>query len=500
MDSRTHPAALLDIDTDLAASSGHSDGPAFRRIARQLKARIDSGALRRGTRLPPTRELARRLGVARNSIVDAYDELIADGLLEGRGRRGTFVTGDATPGAASPVTNAPRETPPPTALQRHSVRRNRPDAAQPADAPTHAAFDWRPGQANARALPIDAWRAACREAGRTLPPQGYGDPRGDASLRQAIADWLQQHRSVRVTAAQIVVTHGTGQALHLIARTLLQSGDRCVAENPGYAGATLAFDSADASTVHVPVDAHGLCVEPAFDGDVSPVMLHVTPTHQYPMGARLSGPRRRTLIDAARAGGTLILENEYDCEFNYAGTDHPPLFSHAPDSTLLLSTFAKAVSPSLRLGFIAAPPDAADALAACVERERMHVSWPAQKIVEALLVSGELDRHLRRIRRHYASLRASIRARFDALDDARLELLGDDGGVHVVIRGRTHDFDLRLQTALRDSGVVFDRVVDFATGDIDARGVLLAYGHMDAPMLDAALMRLQSCVAQLDAR
>jgi GntR family transcriptional regulator/MocR family aminotransferase len=476
--SKQHIPALLGLELDRCGGA-----PTFRMVADQLRVRIRSGALPDGTRLPPSREFAEQLGIARNCVVEAYDELIADGLVEGRGRHGTFVTfrDIAQKNARTAVLSTP------LALRRY-VQRFKGESD-----PLESAFDWRPGQALAHTLPLNAWREACREAGRGLPPQGYGDPRGDANLRRAIVEWLGEHRSVNVTPEQIVVTQGTGYALNLLARVLLRRGDRCATEDPGYAGAVLAFLRAGALLRYVPVDGDGISVEQAFSGDTAPVLLHVTPTHQYPMGGRLSGPRRRALIDAARAHGTFILENEYDCEFNYSGTTYPPIFNSAPESTLLLSTFAKAVSPALRLGFIAAPHEAAAAVAGLVERERSHVSWPAQKIMESLMRSGELDRHLRRVRRHYRVMRELIGDRLSSFED-RIEVLGDEGGLHVVVRGRTHDIDYKLQAALRAKAIRFDTIQQFSTTVSDTDGFLLAYGHMDLSTLTASLDVLDSCL------
>lgn len=523
MDSRSPPRrqtspALLGLELDR-----HGGAPVFRQIAEGLRARIRSGALPAGTRLPPSRELAAQLATARNGVVDAYDELIADGLLEGRGRHGTFVashavapSGDHAATVAAPMlfsrhvqaaaanARSQEEVPhSPMVAGRYAAG----TGAAPFDAdarlagtsakkrPLKAPLDWRPGQAHAHTLPLDAWRAACREAGRTLPPQGYGDPRGDLGLRHAIAGWLSEHRSVQVTTEQIIVTQGTAQALDLIARALLQPGDACATEDPGYAGASLAFRRAGATLRHVPVDTDGMLIDPAFAGDIAPALLHITPTHQYPMGGRLSGPRRRALIDAAATCGALILENEYDCEFNYAGTRYPPIFASAPDRTMLLSTFSKAISPALRLGFIAAPAEAATLIANRVERERLHVSWPVQKIMESLIRSGELERHLRRVRRHYAAMRELIRGRLDRFD-SRIELLGDEGGLHVVVRGRTHAIDRALQASLAAEGIRFDTVRDFATSCPDIDGFLLAYGHMDQTMLSASLDTLERCLSR----
>ena len=483
--SRQPLPALVALELDRAAGA-----PVFRQMARQLREKIVSLALSPGTRLPPSRELAIQLGVARNCVIDAYDELIAEGLLEGRGRHGTFVAASAP--AAKGTAVAPSSTP-------WLVRRMCADALGAPARPASASLDWRPGQASARTLPLDVWRNACREAGRNLPPQGYGDPRGEPGLRRAIADWLCEHRSVNVEPEQIVVTQGTGHALHLAAQALLREGDLCATEDPGYAGATSAFSRAGASLRYVPVDAEGIVVERVVEDGAVPGLVHVTPAHQYPMGGRLSGPRRRALVELARARGMLILENEYDCEFHYAGTNHPPIFSHAPESTLLLSTFAKAVSPSLRLGFIVAPPNAAAALAALIERERTHVSWPVQKIVETLLVSGELDRHLRRVRRHYGAMRGAIRERLMPYADV-ITLGGDEGGLHVVISGRDDAFDRDLRAALRSNGVVFNDVRDFVMLESDPNGFLLGYGHMDSEALTQSLGVFDACIKPIERR
>lgn len=481
---QSHPA-LVDLEVDRSAS-----GPVFRQIARQLRERIDNSVLPRGTRLPPTRDLAEQLGIARNCVVEAYEELIADGVLEGRGRSGTFV-------ATNRALASPRRG---EAIELPSVLRRTSHESSDAQVHPASAFDWRLGRVNVRALPLEAWRNACREAGRHLPPAGYGDPQGEAGLRHAIAHWLHEHRSVSVDPDQIVVTHGTGQALHLVARTFLRDGDTCAVEDPGYLGANRAFARSGAKLRHVPVDDEGVLVDQIMDSSTMPTLVHVTPAHQYPLGGRLSGPRRRAVVDLVRTHGAMIVENEYDCEFHYAGTRYPPLFATAPESTLLLSTFAKAVSPSLRLGFIAAPKAAATALASHIERERVHVSWPVQKIVETLLVSGDLDKHLRRVRRHYGAMRDLIRERLTNYVEV-IDLRGDEGGLHVVVSGRGRIFGLELRKALHARRIVFNEVREFSssTGE-ESNGFLLGYGHMDLSDLSTALDELTTCIQQCEAQ
>ncbi|VWC71437.1 DNA-binding protein [Burkholderia lata] len=479
--TRQASPTLIEIDVNR-----HLDEPIVRQIVRQLRQLIGSGRLPHGARLPASRDLAAQLGVTRNCVVDAYDELISGGLLEGRGRHGTFVRSGASTGSAYPG----RQNPLPAVLARLLAR---PSVDGTGSA---ASLDWRPGLAHVDALPLDVWRNACREAGRHLPPQGYGDPKGERGLRRGIATWLRTHRSIDVDPDHIIVTHGIGNALQTIAQALLRHGDCCVTENPGYAGAVTEFTRAGAAVRAVAVDRDGMCVDQVVLDGAAPQMVHVTSAHQYPLGGRLPRWRREALTGLARKHGILILENEYNSEFQYEGAKLPPIFASAPDTTLLLGTFARVVGPSLRLGFIAAPPAIVEVLVDFVDRERRHVSLPTQKVAEFLLVSGQLDRHLRRLQRHYAAMRATLRSRL-SVHAERIDMCGDSGGLHVSIAGRVPAFDRELRTALRSCGIRFNDIAQFSTPNDNIPGFVFGYGHMSPAMLERSLDEIDACIAEL---
>jgi len=479
--TRQASPTLVEIDVHR-----HLDEPIARQIVRQLRELIDSGRLPVGARLPASRDLAAQLGVTRNCVVDAYHELMADGLLEGYGRHGTFVQTHASSDAARPE----RKHPLPAVLERLQ-------APVPANKTAGAAtLDWRPESAHAHALPLDVWRNACREAGRHLPPQDYGDPRGEPGLRRGIARWLRTHRSVDVDPEHVVVTHGVGHDLPLVSQALLHEGDLCVIEDPGYQRARIAFARAGATVRPVPVDRDGLLVEQVVVDGVVPQMVHVTPAHQYPLGGRLPRSRREALIGLARQHGILIVEHEYDSEFQHEGTRLPPIFAIAPDTTLLIGTFARVIGPSLRLGFIAAPSAVAAALAAFVDRERRHVSLPTQRVAEFLLASGQLDRHLRRMQRHYAAMRDTLLGRL-AVHAGRIDLHGDRVGLHVSIAGRDPAFDRALRAALKSRGIHFNDVAHFSTLNDDTPGFVFGYGYMTPAMLERSLDEIDDCIRVL---
>jgi len=448
-------------------------------LALALSQAIRDGRLAAGSRLPPTRDAAQQLGLGRNTVVDAYAELTAEGLLESRGRLGTFVALQAR-AVLRPAASPPRV-----------VRRLPPSPGTP----VAVSHDWRLGQSGTQLLPLEVWRAACRAAGRHVPPSGYGDPQGLSTLREAVAAWLRRHRGTRHEAAQIVITQGAGNAVELLARVLLRPGDLCAVESPGYPRALAAFESVGGTILRVPVDEQGAIVSRAF-ANAAPSVLHLTPANQYPMGGRLSGLRRAELAALVSKAGTLVIENEYDHEFIYEGQNHASLAAALPERTVLVSTFAKSVSPALRIGFIAAPQSVADALASMIAREGLHASWPVQVSLQWMLASGELQRHLRRAKRHHALQRDHLLAAIRK-SCPELQVRGTEGGLHLVLSLGRRELDRKLAKELRLQGVVLQSVGDFG-GDTDE--VLMGYGHMDEAEALVAIDLLGDACAAIGVR
>lgn len=459
--------------------------PAFRQIARQLTRAIDCGELRHGTRLPTSRALADALAIARNSVVDAYAELTASGMVESRGRSGTFVV-VTTATSSRGTKQVTRSTP--MLLARFTNRNSQREMS--------GEIDLAPGAVRVDGLPLAVWRAACREVGRHLPPADYGDPYGDRRLRESICTWMRVQRSVDVLPEQIVVTQGAGQAIELLVHTLVRPGDSCAVEDPGYPLAANILRSAGALLVPMPVDGHGACVESVLARTPVPALIHLTPAHQYPLGGRLSIPRRRMLVEGVRTHRSLVIENEYDHEFVHVGQALPPILKSAPDSVILVSTFAKALSPALRLGFIAAPVAVAAVLAGNIQARRMQVSWPAQRVVDHMLRSGELDRHLRRMRRRYTRLRQQIRIALAPLSP-RVVLHGDEGGLHVALLTNSPELASELRMQLLKEGLGLDSLEHYSISQREHAGLLLGYGNLDESVLAGILSKIVKQVETL---
>jgi GntR family transcriptional regulator / MocR family aminotransferase len=471
----------------LLALKAHAAGQqmGYQALELYLRQLILTGQLSAGTRLPTSRSLAAELRMGRNGVVDAYASLTGEGLLLTRGRLGTTVASTAPSRARIAATDLL-----PKLRQRLSV-------AQPNAVSRTPRLDWRLGQTDAKSLPLQVWRAACKEAGRHVPPLGYGDPQGDAQLRQSLSAWLLARRSLTVSAQQIVVTAGAGQAIDLIARVLIQPDDLCAIEDPGYPRVMQALKQRSARLLRVPVDAEGAQIDDLIASHEFPQFIHLTAAHQYPMGGRLSAPRRKALVQAARQHGSLIIENEYDHEFVHEGQRFGPLAASAPEHSIVVGTFARAISPALRLGFIAGPVDIVQAVAQLIAQEQLQASWPVQMSANWLLKSGELERHLRRVGKRYAAMRARIKEQLAPLSP-QLNLRGDQGGLHVVLDCNAmpaKNYKAIVQS-LGNSGVCFDFIDRFALNAGQHQVILMGYAHLSVDELERSLEILDTAVRQ----
>lgn len=366
-----------------------------------LRARILDGRLAAGTRLPASRELARRLDVSRNTVTRAFEQLQAEGYVDARTGDGTYVAAfDAS--ARQPLA-AETHWPPSRALQRVLAR---PMPLPPAGAPR--AF--RVGVPAFDLFPFETWARLQARFWRRPPPAalGYGDPAGDPHLRACIAAYLRSARGLHCEPSQVVVTCGAQQAITLCAQLLLDPGDRVAVENPGYRAAAQAFSAAGARLCGIAVDRDGLdCAELARLADCR--LVYVTPSHQYPTGVTLSLARRLALLEWAERHDGWIIEDDYDGEYRYDGTPLAPLAAlDRQGRVLYVGTFCKVAFPALRLGYLVLPPHLVDAFARRRAADMRHSEIGTQAVMAAFIDGGHFQRHVRRMRR-------AARARRDAL-------------------------------------------------------------------------------------
>jgi GntR family transcriptional regulator/MocR family aminotransferase len=446
--------------------------PLTTQIAGQLRDSVSSGLLAAGDRLPSSRDLAAVLGVSRTVISGAYTLLFAEGWLEGRHGSGTFVADVATsassPSAAVAVPAAAR---PPASTE---------GAQDPALIDLPAGIPWAAG------IEPSAWRHAWRVAGRR-PVGEWPDPFGIGELRGELATFLRRSRGLAVTPGQILITRGVTSGLAMLAAALVRPGDRVGVEEPGYPRAREVLARAGAVVVGCRVDAHGVVPSELPDGLR---LLYTTPAHQYPLGGRLPVGRRQALVQWARSCGAVIVEDDYDSEFRYDVGPLPALFGMGGDGLgqdqdviAYLGTASKMLTPSMGVGWLLASAALVARLAALRDDLGERVSEPAQHAMAALLASGQLERHVRRMRLEYARRRAAL---VGGLGEGAFRLLGDTAGMHVVLElpPGTSAPDVASDALRR--GVSVATLDRYFAGPVTVDGLILGYGATSLPQVRKA--------------
>lgn len=382
--------------------------PLYLQIARSISGDIRGGRLRSGEALPGSRTLAQTLGVHRNTVLAAYTELVTEGWVRTEVAGGTFVSAELT------------------ARQQRSLQDARANIASEPGYAIHAPTTYEnppayepdtlvlaKGAPDVRMLPLIALARAYRRVlvrdGRQLLT--YGDPRGHNGLRGALATMLSESRGIHATVDAIMVTRGSQMAIDLAARALITPGDIVIVESFGHRPAWNAFRLAGARLIAAPMDAGGLSVdalEPIVAGERVRA-IYVTPHHQFPTTTVMPPARRTQLLEFARKHHIAIIEDDYDHEFHYDGRPVLPLASADPGGVVVyVGTLSKVLTPGLRIGFVAAPPPVIDAMTSVRVTADLQGDLSAECAIAELFATGELDRHVRRMRRAYHSRRDAL--------------------------------------------------------------------------------------------
>lgn len=453
-------------------------------IFRQLRSAVLDGRLKPGDALPPTRELARRLEVSRNTVAIAYERLAAEGFVDGKVGSGTFVRRD--------VGLARRSRPRPTGgwVRPRPVWATIP--GPPANLEDDPPFDLRAGIPDASLFPYEAWR---RLMTRELQPAAvghgmYGDPAGHEGLRSAIAHHIGMTRGVRATPDDVIVTNGTQQAIDVIGRALLEPGTAVAVEEPGYPPPSRALVSQGARVLRVPVDRHGLVVD-AIPPGVRLVV--VTPSHQFPLGMPMPLERRMALLAWAERHGTAIVEDDYDSQFRFTGRPIEPLQTLDRDGRVIyVGTFSKVMLPTFRLAFVVAPPSIRHAIRAAKYVSDWHTALPPQAALAGFIEEGTLARHIRRTREEYAARQARILAILARDFAESLEVIPSTVGMHLAawLGPEATADDRDIVRRARSLGVGLYAISQFAQEPATRQGLVIGYGGIQRDGIEESLARL----------
>ncbi len=467
-----------------------SSEPLYRQVYRNLRSAILTGRLKRGARLPSTRELAVTLNVSRNTVLNAFDQLLAEGYLESAPASGTFVSLHLPDERL--VQRPAQEQPPRWSTLAGALTGAPPLVVGDQGAERPAAF--RAGLPALDVFPFKLWGRLVARRARHLDRAGldYQSTAGYRPLREAIAAHVTVSRQVRCTADQILIVSGSQGALDLVARLLVDPGDSVWIEDPGYLGARGAFLGAGARLVPVPVDSEGLRVDIGRKRRPDARLAYLTPSHQFPLGVTLSLQRRLDLLAWAQAANAYVIEDDYDSEFRFQGRPLAAL-QGLDDSgrVIYVGTFSKTLFPALRLGYLILPPALTDVFLAARAYTEVHAPPLEQGALADFIADGHFGRHLRRMRALYAERRATL---VRALAGLPLEPYASDTGMHCIGWLPQGSDDVAVASAAARHNLDVTPLSRFSLARSSRPGLLLGYAGVDPTAIKAGVRRLSQAL------
>ncbi len=450
-------ALLLQRDGDTSLTA---------QLIAEVRARAMAGALVAGVRLPSSRRLAEQLGVSRTVTQAAYEQLAAEGLIQSVRGAGSFIAADL-------VAKRPQPAVPP------APRRTGAGAAT-------ALIDFKPGNTDTGFIQGDAWRRCWRGALRAGLSGKYADPRGDSALRGAICAYLARSRGFACDAEDVFITGSSADALDLVCGAVMARDGTVMMEEPGYPRARAVIASHGLRLHDVGIDHDGLRVDslPAAPG--SPCLVYVTPSHQYPLGHRMSLGRRQALLAWAGAAGGYVVEDDYDSEFRFDALPLPALRSLDAQRVIYVGTFSKVLTPEIRLAYVVVPAALRERFMA---RRLIRGDQPAamvQAAVAAYVDAGELEKHIRRMRRVYAEKRAALMANLRRFG-LHADVLGTEAGLHTVLGLADGDDVAAIVAALAGKGIRVVPLSHYCRGARKLPGLVLGYGALTAAEIETGV-------------
>jgi GntR family transcriptional regulator/MocR family aminotransferase len=492
-------------------------GALYRQTYRALRQAILDGRLSPGSRLPASRTVAREASLSRNTVLQAFEQLRAEGYVTARTGAGTFVTTDlpdhrlAVRSGRGEASARRRELSAPVAQFALSRASQRILAVSPPAAPGRelswglprrsTLCDFRYGGPAYLDLPIATWSriVSRRIRGASIRRLAYGSPGGPEELRRALADYLRRARGVVCEPEQVIVTYGTQQAVNLVVNVLVDPGDRVAIEEPHYPGFTLALQAGGAQTESVPVDGEGLRVA-ELSRRRAVKLVCVSPSHQFPTGALMPLSRRLELLSYAQRTGAAILEDDYDSEFRYDG--RPVACLQGLDRTgcvIYAGSASKLLFPSLRIGWLVVPDSLVDPFLRAKAVADTGTASLDQLALADFIDEGHLERHLRRARTRNAHRRdVLLHAIADSFGD-RATVSGTAAGLHVLLwldqvpAARVG----ALRRACREQGVEVYSIAPYFREPPERAGLLLGYASLEPQVIARGIGVLAGVVRDL---
>ncbi|KOP22859.1 aspartate aminotransferase [Hapalosiphon sp. MRB220] len=435
---------------DLAiALDNHIDVPLHQQLYEEMRKAILNGRLLPNQRIPSTRKLSKSLGISRTTVTTCYEQLFSEGYIRTIIGSGTYVCTQLPDDLlhSAPIESIQKSALGQSSLSEYAASLIKNDVL--INTEPQAPINFRYGRPAFELFPMQLWRKLlsrhCRSDCHWL---NYAtDALGYERLREAIARYLSQSRAVQCEPEQVMITNGTQQALYLVMRLLINPGDAIALEDPGYLSARRIFLAQGAKLLPVAVDESGLIVRELENYRGEHIkLIYVTPSHQFPTGAILSLSRRLELLAWAHSHRAMIIEDDYDSEYRYGDRPIPALQGlDKSDCVLYMGTFSKVLFPSLRIGYLVLPKTLVPIFARAKCLSDKHLPLLEQYVLTDFLEEGHLERHIRKMRKHYDQCRQVL---VQALSDRfgeRITILGEKAGLHLMVK---------LQTQLTDEEII----------------------------------------------
>lgn len=486
---------LLDAD---------STEPLYSQLYRHIRTEIEGGRLAPGSRLPSVRKLAAHLGISRTPVEDAYQQLLAEGYVRSRPRSGMTVQAYDSEFGKNTAASAD------AAVKSKRTRNDHRPYAFPvnmsASAPTPLGaqtaiqewIDFSYGDVDLSHFPFPLWK---KLLGNCFLPEHrdlfrYGDPRGEPSFREALADYAYRARAVVCPPEQIVVGAGTHHSIEQICRLLQRTPygaehTAIAVEQSMSDGIAAILRQYGYKLVPLRLEPDGISIEELYDSGAK--LVYTTPSHQFPYGMVMSIGKRRQLLNWAADTGGLIVEDDYDGEFRYAGLPIPSLQGlDAAGCVVYIGTFSRALAPAFRLSYAALPPALADVAKAALHPFDRLASPLHQKTLEMFMTGGYMQRHIRKMRSVYQRKLAALLTAFKRVLEPHFRLSGGAAGLHVLLEPTDGRSESLLMQLAYEAGVRVYPTSVYRIGPLpdDRPAVLLGFGGLDERQIDEGMERL----------
>jgi GntR family transcriptional regulator/MocR family aminotransferase len=474
-----------------------SKTPLYGQLYEWFRKAIFAGQLRPGQRVPSTRSLATELKVSRIPVLNAYEQLLAEGYFESFVGAGTCVARSIPEDTLIAAARKARRGSPEKAEKRGPRRMSRRGTTL-TQLPPQTWLDnlgaFRVSLPALEHFPIKIWSKLVARHSRR-PPTGlmaYGGPMGYLPFREVIAEYLGTVRGVRCEPSQILVTTGSQQALQLSAQVLLDPKDQVWIEEPGYPSARHAFMTAGAQVIPVRVDHDGMDVAEVIRRGRDARVIYVTPSHQYPMGMTMSATRRMLLLNWAARAGVWIIEDDYDSEYRFGTRPIASLQGMDSDERVIyVGTFSKVLFPALRLGYVAVPKDLVPAFSTARDSADVFSSTLYQAVVTDFIREGHFARHIRRMRMLYMERRTELVKAIDSQMGDTLEVIGTEAGMHLVALLPRGICDVAISTEAAQMGICAMPLSSCYMKPPTRGGFVLGYGGANAREIYDGISKLR---------